>query len=76
MFNGKYLQVLAGCSLVAVLLGFVIIKYWTEQFTYQAPMALWIYLLAISLVALITVLTVTACSYKAANDNPVDAINK
>ncbi|MBR3916496.1 MAG: FtsX-like permease family protein, partial [Bacteroidaceae bacterium] len=76
MFNSKYLQVLAGCSLVAVLLGFVIIKYWTEQFTYQAPMALWIYLLAISLVALITVLTVTACSYKAANDNPVDAINK
>ena len=76
MFNSKYLQVLAGCSLVAVLLGYVIIKYWTEQFTYQAPMALWIYLLAISLVALITVLTVTACSYKAANDNPVDAINK
>ncbi|MBR3907563.1 MAG: ABC transporter permease [Bacteroidaceae bacterium] len=76
MFNGKYLRVLAICSVVAVLLGFVIIKYWTEQFVYQAPFALWVYLLAIALVALITVLTVTACSYKAANDNPVEAINK
>ena len=76
MFNGKYLKVLAICSVVAVLLGFVIINYWTEQFVYQAPFALWVYLLAIALVALITVLTVTACSYKAANDNPVEAINK
>ena len=76
MFNSKYLKVLAICSVVAVVFGFAIIKYWTEQFVYQAPFALWVYLLAIALVALITVLTVTACSYKAANDNPVEAINK
>ena len=76
MFNRIYLKIVAVCAVVAVLLGFVIIEYWTEQFVYQAPFALWVYLLAIALVALITVLTVTACSYKAANDNPVEAINK
>ena len=76
MFNSKYLKVLAICSVVAVVFGFAIIKYWTEQFVYQAPFALWVYLIAIALVAIITVLTVTACSYKAANDNPVEAINK
>ncbi len=76
MFNSKYLRVLAFCSVAAVLLGFVIIKYWTEQFVYQAPFALWVYLLAIAMVALITVLTVTACSYKAASENPVESISR
>ena len=76
MFNSKYLKVLAICSVAAVVFGFAIIRYWTEQFVYQAPFALWVYLLAIALVAIITALTVTACSYKAANENPVEAINK
>ncbi len=75
MFNRIYLKIVAVCAVVAVLLGFVIIEYWTEQFVYQAPFALWVYLLAVAVVAFITVVTVTACSYKTANENPVDAIN-
>ncbi len=76
MFNRKYLYILAACSAVAVPVSFLIIKMWTQQFVYQAPFALWVYLLAIILVTAITVITITVCSYKAANDNPVDAINK
>ena len=33
-------------------------------------------LLAIAIVVAITIATVTSRAYKAANDNPVDAINK
>ena len=47
-----------------------------QQFAYRATMAVWVYLLAIAIVALITITTVTARAYKAASDNPVDAISR
>ena len=76
MFNIIYLRIVAICSLVAVPVSYLIIDRWMQQFAYRATMAVWVYLLAIAIVALITIATVTARAYKAANDNPVDAINK
>ena len=76
MFNTKYLRIVAICSLMAVPVSYFIIDSWMLQFAYRAPMAVWVYLLAISIVVLITVVTVTSRAYKAANENPVDAINK
>ena len=76
MFNIIYLRIVAICSLVAVPVSYLIIDRWMQQFAYRATMAVWVYLLAIAIIALITIATVTARAYKAANDNPVDAINK
>ena len=76
MFNIIYLRIVAICSLVAVPVSYLIIYRWMQQFAYRATMAVWVYLLAIAIVALITIATVTIRAYKAANDNPVDAINK
>ena len=76
MFNIIYLRIVAICSLVAVPVSYLIIDRWMQQFAYRATMAVWVYLLAIAIVALITIATVTIRAYKAANDNPVDAINK
>lgn len=76
MFNIMYLRIVAICSLVAVPVSYLLIDYWLQQFAYRAKMALWVYLLAVVIVVAITVVTVTACSYKTANENPVDAINK
>ena len=76
MFNMMYLRIVAICSLVAVPLSYLVIDRWMQQFAYRATMAVWVYLLAIVIVVAITVATVTARAYKAANDNPVDAINK
>jgi putative ABC transport system permease protein len=76
MFNIMYLRIVAICSLVAVPVSYLVIDRWMQQFAYRATMAVWVYLLAIAIVVAITVATVTARAYKAANDNPVDAINK
>ena len=76
MFNIIYLRIVAICSLVAVPVSYFVIDRWMQQFAYRATMAVWVYLLAIAIVVLITIMTVTARAYKAANDNPVDAINK
>ena len=76
MFNMMYLRIVAICSLVAVPVSYLVIDRWMQQFAYRATMSVWVYLLAIAIVVAITVATVTARAYKAANDNPVDAINK
>ena len=76
MFNIMYLRIVAICSLVAVPVSYLVIDRWMQQFAYRATMAVWVCLLAIAIVVAITVATVTARAYKAANDNPVDAINK
>ena len=76
MFNVMYLRIVAICSLVAVPVSYLVIDRWMQQFAYRATMAVWVYLLAIAIVVAITIATVTSRAYKAANDNPVDAINK
>ena len=76
MFNMMYLRIVAICSLVAVPVSYIVIDRWMQQFAYRATMAVWVYLLAIAIVVAITIATVTSRAYKAANDNPVDAINK
>ena len=76
MFNMMYLRIVVICSLVAVPVSYLVIDRWMQQFAYRATMAVWVYLLAIAIVVAITVATVTSRAYKAANDNPVDAINK
>ena len=76
MFNMMYLRIVAICSLVAIPVSYLVIERWMQQFAYRATMAIWVYLLAIAIVVAITVVTVTIRAYKAANDNPVDAINK
>lgn len=76
MFNMMYLRIVAICSLVAIPVSYLVIERWMQQFAYRATMAIWVYLLAIAIVVAITVATVTIRAYKAANDNPVDAINK
>lgn len=76
MFNIKYLRIVLLCSVLSVPVSIVLIKHWSMQFAYQAPLSVSVFLLAMAIIALITVATVTLRSYKAASSNPVDAINK
>ena len=76
MFNMMYLRIVAICSLVAVPVSYMIVNRWMQQFAYRATMTIGVYLLAVSIVALITIVTVTIRAYKAANENPVDAIKR
>lgn len=76
MFNMQYLRIVALCSIVSIPVSIILIKRWSTQFAYQAPLSVLVFVLAVAVVALITVITVTLRSYKAANSNPVDAIQR
>ena len=74
MINKKYL-VMAGISFaVAAPFAYWIMSAWRKGFAYQAPIPVWIFLVALLLVAAITLAVVTLQSWRAANANPVESL--
>lgn len=76
LFNRKYLYIVAACSAVAIPVSHLIISRWMEQYVYRVEMSWWVYALAVAIILVITVLTVTLRSFKAATENPIESINK
>jgi putative ABC transport system permease protein len=74
MFNKKYLYIVAICSAVAIPISYYIIDRWMQQFAYRAEMSVWVYVVAVLTITIITIVTVSIRSWKAANENPVEAI--
>ena len=75
MLNRYYLRITAVCFVVAVPVAWFIIRRWVSSFPYQSPVPVWIFLVALVLVSLITAVTVTLQSRRAALRNPVDSIS-
>ncbi len=76
MFNRKYLYIVAACSAVAIPVSYYIIDQWMQQYVYRTPMSWWVYALAVEVILLITVVTVTLRSAKAATENPTESITR
>ena len=76
MFNRKYIYIVAICSAVAIPLSYYIIDGWMQQYVYRTPMSWWVYALAVGIILLITIITVTIRSWSAANENPTQSIMK
>ena len=74
MFNRKYLYIVAICSAVAIPVSHYIISRWMEQYVYRVEMSWWVYALAVGVILLITIVTVSLRSWRAANDNPTNSI--
>ena len=75
MLNRYYLIITAVCFIVAVPVAVVIIRSWVSGFPYQSPVPVWIFLAALLIIGLITVVTVTLQSRRAALRNPIDSIS-
>ena len=76
MINKKYL-IMAGASFViAAPVAYWLMTVWRKGFAYQTPIHVWIFIVALLVVAAITVTVVTLQSWKAANANPADALQK
>ena len=74
MINKKYL-VMAGASFViAAPIAYYLMTAWRKGFAYQAPVPVWIFLVALIAVAAITLAVVTLQSWRAANANPVESL--
>ena len=74
MFNRKYLYIVAICSAVAIPVSHYIISRWMEQYVYRVEMSWWVYALAVGVILLITIVTVSLRSWRAANENPTNSI--
>jgi len=74
MLNRSILIQLVIAFVVGVPLSYYIVYRWLQQFAYKTPIYWWIFLLAGLLVFVITVITVSWQSRKAATANPVEAI--
>ena len=75
MFNKIYFIILVICFAVAAPLAWFAVNRWLQNFAYKTPMYWWVYLFAFIVVAVITAGTVTFQNWRAANENPVKAIN-
>ena len=76
LFNRKYLYIVAACSAVAIPISYYIIDQWMQQYVYRVEMSWWVYALAVAIILVITVVTVTLRSYKAATENPTESITR
>ena len=74
MINKKYL-IMAGASFViASPIAYGLMTAWRKGFAYQAPVPVWVFLVALLAVAAITLAVVILQSWRAANANPVESL--
>ena len=74
MINKKYL-IMAGVSFViASPIAYGLMTAWRKGFAYQAPVPVWVFLVALLAVAAITLAVVILQSWRAANANPVESL--
>ena len=72
--NRKYL-IIAGVSFaLAAPFAYILMTGWRQSFVSQAPIPVWIFVVALTLVAAITLAVVTLQSWRAANANPVESL--
>jgi len=75
MLNRNVLLQLGIAFLIAVPVAWFATKKWLENFAYKIPIYWWVFLLGGLVVLLITLLTVSSQSYRAAIRNPTKALN-
>ncbi len=74
MINKKYLIMACASFVIAAPVAYWLMTAWRKGFAYQAPVPVWIFLVALIAVAAITLAVVTLQSWRAANANPVDSL--
>ncbi len=74
MINKKYLFMAVVSFMIAAPVAYWLMTAWREGFAYQAPVPVWIFIVAVLAVAAITLAVVTLQSWRAASANPVESI--
>jgi putative ABC transport system permease protein len=75
LLNRTILIRLAIAFVVAIPIAYCTAFRWLQNFAYKTPLSWWVFLLGGLIVLLVTVLTVSAQSYRAASQNPTKALN-
>lgn len=76
MLNLTYLKLSAICFAISLPIAIYIMKTWVRSFQYQAPLYIWIFVVALAGLSLLTATVITLQSYRTVSANPVDSIAK
>lgn len=76
LLNRGFFLSLGGSFLLSCPLAYYVISFWLSGFAYRTPVHWWIFLLAGSIVFLISLLTVSWQSWRAATVNPVEGLKE
>ena len=76
MFVGQYAKMVLVAFLFAVPVSFLIMQRWLEGYAYHIPLYWWVFALALLIVLAVTSTIVLARSWRAAKENPVEALYK
>ena len=74
LFNVKFLKISAICSLVAIPIAYFFVQKYFSGFVYHYPINIWVFVMATILSISVTLLVVTAASFRAASENPVNTL--
>ena len=74
MLNSSFVLMVIIANLAAWPLAYIFISKWLSGFAYRVDLSIWPFILAFSASMLITLLTVTYQSYKAAVANTIDTL--
>ncbi len=70
MFNSSFMKVIAAGFLISAPLAYYGVSEWLQSFAYKTPIYLWVFLIALAIIAFLTLFTVTLQSYRVATSNP------
>ena len=74
MLNSSFLWMVLIANLIAWPITYIFVSKWLNGFAYRAPLNIWPFALATVLSVVITLITVSLRSYRAANGNTIDAL--
>lgn len=74
MFNRKFFIITSVCYVVALPIAIYGVNDWLSSFAYRTPLYWWVFVIAMVVVLLLTVVTVTLQCYRAAAENPVNSL--
>jgi len=74
MLNTSFIMMVFFANIVAWPVAYIFISKWLSGYTYRIDLSVWPFAIAMAISMLVTLLTVSLRSYKAAKTNPVDAL--
>ena len=76
MFNMEFIRIVLVCFVLAAPVSYLVVSRYLQGFAFKVPMYLWVFVMALAVTLLVTVVVVTLRSYKAATDNPSLTLHK
>ena len=74
LLSGNYMKLIVLAALVALPVSWWLLRQWLQNFAYQTDLSWWIFLGSLILAVVITLVTVSFQTYRAATVNPAEAL--